>query len=278
MSNIITGMFGSKKPSGAERDVAELVSGCRQRAIHVVKATAPSRSYLGGDPQLPNGTAWPCRNQRPLEFLARVSLAEIQIVAPIEWLPLSGALLFFYDAEEQPWGFDSKDRGGWAVLAVPDLERPVNPPAVSGEASGQQRAVTLKAISVLPSGESQSVSELALSEAEFDRYFELREVPFERQPKHQVGGCPAPVQGDYMALECHLASHGINCGTPEGYASPGAKAIESGAENWRLLFQMDSDDELGLMWGDTGMLYFWVEEAAARRADFSNAWLVLQCC
>ena len=53
--------------------------------------------------------------------------------------------------------------------------------------------------------------------------------------------------------------------------------MEAGARNWRLLFQMDSDEDLGVMWGDVGMLYFWVAEAAARKADFSNVWLVLQC-
>jgi uncharacterized protein YwqG len=80
-----------------------------------------------------------------------------------------------------------------------------------------------------------------------------------------------------MELECQLASNGVNCGSPEGYATPQAKQLEDGAQNWRLLFQMDSDDDLGVMWGDVGMLYFWIEEAAARRGDFSNVWLVLQC-
>jgi uncharacterized protein YwqG len=40
---------------------------------------------------------------------------------------------------------------------------------------------------------------------------------------------------------------------------------------------MDSDDDLGVMWGDLGTLYFWVQESAARKGDFSNVWLVLQC-
>ena len=31
------------------------------------------------------------------------------------------------------------------------------------------------------------------------------------------------------------------------------------------------------MWGDCGMLYFWVREEDARKADFSRVWMVLQC-
>src|SRR5262249_16673268 len=100
---------------------------------------------------------------------------------------------------------------------------------------------------------------------------------FQGHPKHQLLGLPSPVQGDQMELECQLASNGIYCGNPEGYATSRAKQLENGAGNWRLLFQMDSDDELGVLWGDGGMLYFWVEQAPAKRGDFSNVWLVLQC-
>ena len=41
--------------------------------------------------------------------------------------------------------------------------------------------------------------------------------------------------------------------------------------------QIDTDDELNVMWGDAGMIYFWVEEDKARKGDFSNTWLVRQC-
>lgn len=76
-----------------------------------------------------------------------------------------------------------------------------------------------------------------------------------------------------MALECQLASNGLAVTSKD----PRVKSLEAGASNWRLLFQVDSDDELGLMWGDAGMLYYWVEEHRACRGDFSNVWLILQC-
>jgi len=40
---------------------------------------------------------------------------------------------------------------------------------------------------------------------------------------------------------------------------------------------MDTDDEIEVMWGDAGMLYFWVRRDEARKLNFSNAWLILQC-
>ena len=62
-----------------------------------------------------------------------------------------------------------------------------------------------------------------------------------------------------------------------GYDDPRAKTLEAGAKDWRLLLQMDSDDDLDVMWGDAGILYFWIQADEARRGDFSNAWMILQC-
>ena len=276
MSNVIRAIFGRKKrTSGSTRDVGDTAAPLGRAALHVVRSKAPSKSHLGGDPQLPTNVAWPQRDGMRLRFLARLSLTELQATEATSWLPQSGALLFFYDDDKQPWGFDPADRGGWAVLHVPDV-----PAATSASESPgclPFSPVELRRIQVLPSGERPEVQALGLSDNEFDRYFEIADQRFGGLPKHQLLGLPSPVQGDSMEMECQLASNGVNCGGPEGYASAQAKQLEAGARNWRLLFQMDSDDDLGVMWGDVGMLYFWIEEAAARRADFSNAWLVLQC-
>jgi uncharacterized protein YwqG len=80
-----------------------------------------------------------------------------------------------------------------------------------------------------------------------------------------------------MALEAQLASNGVYVGVPEGYSSPKRMALEAGVKDWRLLLQIDSDDDARMMWGDSGRLYFWVREDEARRGDFSGAWMVLQC-
>ena len=80
-----------------------------------------------------------------------------------------------------------------------------------------------------------------------------------------------------MELECQLVSHGLYCGDSSGYLSRAAAGLRDGAKDWRLLLQIDSDDALGVMWGDAGILYFWIREDDARSGRFDQAWAVLQC-
>ena len=49
------------------------------------------------------------------------------------------------------------------------------------------------------------------------------------------------------------------------------------AAQWRLLLQLDTDDSLGVMWGDSGRIYFWMREEDLRSRAFDRAWCILQC-
>ena len=272
--------FGKKRDDRPVRDVAALTASLASPAVHVVKTDAPSLSHFGGSPSLPPGRRWPERDGRRLGFLARLSLPEIHRAQPVDWLPRTGALLFFYDMEQQPWGFDPRDRGSSAVLLVPDLPVPVLRSGEGPDGASSplpHRNVAFRRIAVLPSWERDSVRALALSDQESDLFHELAERVFRGEPKHQVSGLPAPVQGDDMELECQLVSNGLYCGDSTGYADARAGTLKPGAADWRLLLQIDSDDEMGVMWGDGGTIYYWVQEHAARDETFDNTWLVLQC-
>ena len=108
--------FGKKQMTTPVRDVAALAARLAAPALHIVKTDAPSRSHFGGSPNLPAGVDWPVHKGAKLGFLAHLSLSEIQRAHAIDWLPDAGALLFFYDMEEQSWGFDPKDRGSAVLL------------------------------------------------------------------------------------------------------------------------------------------------------------------
>jgi uncharacterized protein YwqG len=95
--------------------------------------------------------------------------------------------------------------------------------------------------------------------------------------QHRLLGHPQLIQNP-MELECQLASNGVYCGGPEGYESEKAKHLQSGAADWRLLLQIDTDEEgPGWMWGDVGRIYFWIKEHDLKNLRFRDAWLILQC-
>jgi len=276
--SILNRLFGPKQPPPPPRDVMALAAPLVRPAVQIVPSADDATSYFGGAPPLPDGTAWPTAGGRPLTFLACLDLSPLQAALSTPWLPSSGRLLFFYDAENQPWGFDPKDRGSWAVMLVGDGSTPgrsegLQPPT----AALTRHAVSFRAIDTYPSWERAEVKALQLTDAETELLIDGGTASFGEAPMHQVSGFPQPVQGDEMELECQLVSHGLYCGDSSGYLSREAAGLSDGAKDWRLLLQIDSDDDLGVMWGDAGILYFWIREQDARAGRFDQAWAVLQC-
>lgn len=78
-------------------------------------------------------------------------------------------------------------------------------------------------------------------------------------------------------LECQLVTNGLYCGDETGYNNERRKALESDAVNWRILLQIDSNEEIGMYWGDLGRIYFWIREDDLRNKEFDNVWTILQC-
>lgn len=221
-----------------------------------------------------------------MAFLAQVDLSAAPTFDWPDWAPREGRLLFFYEITEAPWGFDPNDRGCCAVIyvaaGVAAFER-VTPAGVPDEGRFPRKDLTLSAAVSYPTYERVGGYEEKLSDAEFDEVSEELEALGADQDSgqgrlHQMFGWPSPVQDDEMELEAQLASNGIYCGNADGYHSPEAKALEEEKSDWQLLFQLDSDDDTNMMWGDSGMLYFWIRRQDGVQRDFSKVWLVLQCC
>jgi uncharacterized protein YwqG len=251
-------------------------------ALQLIGTNRDTITFFGGAPIASNKFEWPRKDGRPLSFIGQIDLSELDLAEAAPWLPASGRLLFFYDMDEWPWGFDPKDKGGWAVILDSGKNQLTEVPFPEDlkeecRTHGIKRLEGKPYLSI-PSLERITLEEAGISEDQEDDYYELSLDAFEGNPLHQIGGFPEPVQGDEMEDECQLASGGAYCGNPEGYQNPKVDELRREENDWRLLLQFDSDDDLNLMWGDSGTIYFWVRERDARAGDFSNVWLVLQCC
>jgi uncharacterized protein YwqG len=132
-------------------------------------------------------------------------------------------------------------------------------------------------VATYPDWQDERVYRLNLTDEQVDEYDELCRSVFGDGPAHHLRGYPSPAQGNEMDLECQLVSHGLYCGNLSWRQDPRAKKLEAGRSDWTLLLQLDSDDEAGMMWGDSGMLYFWIKRDDLQKARFENCWMILQC-
>lgn len=240
-------------------------------------------SRLGGRPHMPRGFEWPLVGDRPLHFLAQFDLSRLRDFSCASDLPGSGRLSFFYDAEDQPWGFDPQDVGGWRVVyddePVDRLVGLSNPDGEHEEIEFPCCSVTYEEVFSIPGGESPLIEDIGMPDDVLDLYFDFLESQFlcaDDDPCHRLFGHAQPIQGD-MQLECQLASNGVYVGNPQGYENPRVSELKAGAKDWRLLLQLGTDDNAGMMWGDMGRLYFCIRESDLKDARFQNAWLILQC-
>jgi uncharacterized protein YwqG len=246
--------------------------------IRFTKLRSDAGSYLGGTPDFGSQFEWPRRNGVPLTFLGKISLTAAQAASRIDWLPATGALYFFYDVKEQPWGFDPKDASSSVILYSADDggHGAVKAPDDFDPDFAVPERVGLRPVSALsyPSAENALVEAMGLSEDAIDDYGEWF---FDTQGGHQLAGFPSPVQNDDMEEEAFLASNGVFCGSPEGYQTDLAKSLRGREHYWQLLFQFDTDEDAGVMWGDCGTLYFFIQRNEAKSGNFNSPWAILQC-
>ncbi len=264
-----------------------------RNAIHmdltpVEEATLPlGRSKIGGHPDLPKAMPWPhreCGSERiPLSFLCQINFAEVKPYDQGNELPEDGILYLFYDCDEEdgmPWGFDPQDGEGKEVIyytgSLGSLERKTAPEdldyygrlfdACSLEFSARMELPNLFSIY----GEMNP-----LAEEDEEAYFSLMDE-LEGQSQVKLLGHSDNMQGS-MENECEYIAHGFSTCTSDEYETARAMGLDEGCLRWKLLLQLDSNEDARMMWGDCGLLYLWITEEDLKNQNFDHTWLILQC-
>jgi uncharacterized protein YwqG len=250
-------------------------------------------THLGGRPNLPLDIEWPRWQEQPLAFLAQIDLGALPIIETFP-LPRQGSLFFFHMAgEDPPWGFDPQDRGSAAVKysPLPLQNCELRPFPDDLEEERQYRTLSMAAEPVentIPDRVDQVITELGLQEDEMERYEKvvweewnshwrsLRPPPSMPDLCHRMAGYPDRLQGD-LRLEAHLVSHGLYCGDSSGYDEGKQRGLWPGAKQWQLLLQIDSEEAVGISWGDSGRIYYLIHQDDLEEHRFENVWVGLQC-
>ena len=86
-----------------------------------------------------------------------------------------------------------------------------------------------------------------------------------------------------MLTECERVSRGLYCGDAESYENTPDEVkadIEKHTGDWMLLLQLSTVTKGGfeLMFGDCGMLYFYIRKDDLAARKFDKIHFSLQCC
>lgn len=260
-------------------DITQIVQDSIRLTTHTVDEShlPMGASKIGGLPDLPSNVAWPVWQSLPMSFIAQVQLAEVRVADHTHTLPTDGILWFFYDAQQQTFGADPNDRGGWQVLYAPGnthLQRATAPTTLPSASIFKACAVTVTREATLPQQPALFLPHFDWTsdeQAAYEAFLATFPSPADHASvHHRILGHPDQLQDD-MRLQCALASHGIR-----DINDPRADALKQTVSNWLLLLQIDSDEQAGMRWADNGMLYYWIEQEPLHNRNFADVWLVLQ--
>lgn len=243
-------------------------------------------SKIGGEPDLPLGYQYPQWKNRPMGFIGQINLANASKFDMNNLLPKEGVLSFFYDLYDQPWGYDPDNLGFTRVEYFPPNVPLIRQEILDTEILLKCSSVIFSPCLTMPSSGSQAYdilqSQYLFNDEEEKKYWDLPSQMLtnykqtESKANHRLLGHSYNIQGD-MQLEAELVSNGLYCGNSSGYNDPKAKLLEASLAQWQLLFQLDSDDTGELMWGDGGMLYYWIRKSDLLNRNFEKHWMTMQC-
>lgn len=241
-------------------------------------ALQPGQSKIGGLPDLPANVTWPQLNGAPMGFVAQVQLADVHSSDAAGLLPSTGVLSFFYDASQQTFGSDPKDKDGFKIFyfeqPATELKRTDLPTDLPSQARYRVCSVDFDTELTLPLQPKLEIDSLQWSETDQQKYDTALQglTSSVTHPIHRMLGHPDTIQDD-MRMQCQLAANGV--------ADPGADpqkvaALSAGANDWTLLLQVDSNQSVAMQWANAGMLYFWIRRQDLAARKFDQAWVVLQ--
>ena len=241
----------SAPPAPQRSKSAERFDALAEPAVFLIRERAPqSRSRIGGLPHLPGGLDWPAGQH----FLAEIHLDEIPRRAAPDALPQSGVFFFFADLMD----FDR----GTVLYADAAAETPREPP----EGLHAYWDLAEAGRTVLPAHTVRAIELPLLNPGDIDldkngrQALEMHAIQRHREAILAVTDNGAPVLAPPSETYIYSMIGGPKLDIPNPSEGSGVK-----------LLQLDSDAGLGLMFGDMGIMEFWIDEEDLRAGRLDRA-------
>jgi uncharacterized protein YwqG len=210
-------------------------------------------SKIGGLPDVPRSFEWPSWKGHPMSFLAQINLEEFPMNTVNPDYPASGILYFFYVYDLDLWydnrAYDDDTMNNNLVYYTAETTELIRmqPPKNLTESQIFQSALLEKKLELtIPDGDYLAENKLITDKEDLDTYSLEFSTEFMETYNQGIG---FRFLGHMSALQ-----YG-------GYPS-----------DEMLLFQADSNDELGMEWDLSGLLYFFMKEADFRQLFFDNVY------
>lgn len=284
-------------PSTPEPILREAIGALQKNAIEIVpmpteEAASPDASKLGGKPYLPADFVWPTSQSTedgityPLSFFCQINLAEVMAYDADHLLPKRGMLYFFFECGAPGCIFEPADRSSARVFYFEDTDgfTPLAlPDDLEAEYVIQEIAIQFQAQKSYPCIEEFSCfSDLPCTWDAYNMILQEFGAATEGDPEnHRMLGYADVIQEE-MLTECEQVSRGIYCGNSASYESLPEETkmdIKQHAQDWILLLQLSTiiKDDFEWMFGDCGMLYFYIRKDDLAARSFDNVHFSLQC-
>ncbi|WP_186438499.1 YwqG family protein [Cohnella terricola] len=209
------------------------------------------KSKIGGSPDLPASFSWPHWRDIPMSFLAQINLSELPMESFNEKYPREGIIYFFYVYDSDIWyedpEFDVDQYKNGKVLYYPttsQLQRVTAPKELREVQVFKNCSIKFNVELTIPDSDYLQENRIILDNESLEMYWSKFSPAF--LDKHSLGigfrflGYIDPLQfGGYLSSET-------------------------------LLFQADSNSDIGMEWDSSGLLYFFIDKEDLINLDFEN--------
>lgn len=226
-------------------------------------------SKFGGLPLVPQGFNFPFYDNRPIPFLLQIDFAEVNPDGKLDGFPTAGLLYLFVDSDEvnDPTFEDGEEEYAqgrtFQVMFFEPSENLKTPDKPSDlEYTYKEFNVGAETVETYPDTDD-------CKEA-FDIYCNrpagglddgYDELQGENMDEFMLGGWATYIQGSSFARDSEFDDDN-----------------KLNADEWVLLLQVASDvSDDKFMWGDSGMLYFYIKKADLLARKFDNIKMDMQC-
>lgn len=276
-------------PALAETFVSMLSEGTRLVPVTGDPNGSPPVGVLGGDPLLAPGSVWPTWDGRgPLSHIATLDCAALHLflssALQTAGFPSTGSMLFLYfdgavDDGVEVVGNLFGTEAGARVVYLPSTDGLVPASAPEGVTVYRRTEITATSVLTWPTWEHPRLhlNDNAAPENGWDPLFNVLDDVRQGQPgaaQHQVGGHPYPVQGP---VENEVAFGILSHGGTDKSVSWTDPDVRADADTWLLLAQIDTDSDIGFLWGDVGVLYWLIKPSDLADQLFDRVGFTWQC-